>query len=78
MVKTRSLDYYEKDIHIVKAYAHLSAAIIKSGVACNDKQFLESDWCVLLKDLCSLFEEHNSEQIQRIKEVKDDRFDSFS
>ena len=78
MVKTRSLDYYEKDFHISRAYAYLAAAIITSGVACNDEQFLESDWCTLLRDFCSLFDEQNNKQnIQRI-EVKNDRFDSFS
>ena len=40
-------------------YANLADAIIKSGKMDNDKKFLESDWCELLKELCRLDDEMN-------------------
>lgn len=35
-------------------WALLAAAIIKSGVQCNDQEFLESDWCQALRDIIDL------------------------
>lgn len=35
-------------------YANLAAAIVKSGIECNDTRFLKSDWCDTLKDICRL------------------------
>ena len=40
-------------------YANLADAIIKSGEMENDKRFLESDWCELLKELRRLDDEMN-------------------
>ena len=38
-------------------YANLAAAILDSGIKCNDTRFLESDWADILRDLCSLDDE---------------------
>ncbi len=38
-------------------YANLAAAILDSGVRCNDTTFLESDWADILRDICSLDDE---------------------
>ena len=35
-------------------YANLAAAILESGVKCNDTRFLESDWADVLKSICML------------------------
>ena len=35
-------------------YANLAAAILESGVKCNDTRFLESDWADVLKGICML------------------------
>lgn len=35
-------------------YANLAAAILDSGVKCNDTRFLESDWADTLREICSL------------------------
>lgn len=35
-------------------YANLAAAVLDSGVRCNDTTFLESDWADILKEMCRL------------------------
>ena len=35
-------------------YANLAAAILDSGVRCNDTAFLESDWADILREMCRL------------------------
>ena len=35
-------------------YANLAAAILDSGVRCNDTTFLESDWADILREMCRL------------------------
>ena len=35
-------------------YANLAAAILGSGVKCNDTTFLESDWADILREMCRL------------------------
>lgn len=35
-------------------YANLAAAILSSGVRCNDTTFLESDWADVLREICYL------------------------
>lgn len=45
--KTQNTRYHEP-------YANLAAAIIMSGVKCHDVEFLESDWCDTLKEMCRL------------------------
>lgn len=35
-------------------YANLAAAILDSGVRCNDTTFLESDWADILREICRL------------------------
>ena len=35
-------------------YAKLAAAILDSGVRCNDTTFLESDWADILREMCRL------------------------
>ena len=35
-------------------YANLAAAILDSGVRCNDTAFLESDWADILREICRL------------------------
>lgn len=38
-------------------YANLAAAILDSGIKCNDTAFLESDWADTLRDICVLDDE---------------------
>lgn len=38
-------------------YANLAAAILDSGVRCNDTIFLESAWASVLREICSLDDE---------------------
>lgn len=40
--------------HYHNPYANLAAAILETGVRCNDTRFLESDWADLLRELCAL------------------------
>lgn len=40
--------------HYHNPYTKLAAAILESGVKCNDTRFLESDWADLLREICSL------------------------
>lgn len=40
--------------HYHNPYANLAAAILETGVRCNDTRFLESDWADLLRELCVL------------------------
>lgn len=45
------------ECHYHDAYANLAAAIIHSGELQNDKAFLNSDWCNILKEICELDDE---------------------
>lgn len=38
-------------------YANLAAAILESGVRCDDTAFLESDWADNLREMCILDDE---------------------
>lgn len=40
--------------HYHEPYVNLAAAILDSGVKCNDTRFLESDWADTLRELCAL------------------------
>ena len=40
--------------HYHGAYANLASAIIESGIKSNDRNFLESDWCDTLREICKL------------------------
>lgn len=35
-------------------FANLAAAILESGIAANDKRFLESDWADTLREICRI------------------------
>lgn len=35
-------------------YSNLAAAILESGIRCNDTLFLESDWADTLREICAL------------------------
>ena len=39
------------------SYTNLAAAVICRAIQDNDKIFLESDWCALLRDMCRLDDE---------------------
>ena len=41
-------------------WANLAAAIIRSGEQENDKHFLESDWCDVLREICKIDDEQHS------------------
>lgn len=43
--------------HYHSPYASLAAAILESGVKCNDTRFLESDWADVLRELCAIDDE---------------------
>lgn len=38
-------------------YANLAHAVLSAGIKCNDKSFLESDWCETLREICRLDDE---------------------
>lgn len=43
--------------HYHDGYANLAAAILDSGIRCNDTEFLESDWADTLRYMCTLDDE---------------------
>ena len=45
------------ECHYHDAYANLAAAIIRSGELQHDVEFLHSNWCELLKEICRLDDE---------------------
>lgn len=43
--------------HYHDGYTNLAAAILDSGIRCNDTEFLESDWADTLRYMCTLDDE---------------------
>lgn len=53
------------DITIIDKYIQLAAAIVNSGIAVHDEDFLKSEWCQVLTE--AVIDFHNIDPYSSIK-----------
>lgn len=55
------------DIIIIDKYIQLAAAIVNSGIAAHDEDFLKSEWCRVLTE--AVIDFHNTDLYPDIKNI---------